>query len=344
MRRRTTPAARAKTLGFAGPLGLTGSLGLAGMLGLAGTLGLAGSAAAQGYPDHLVSIVVPSTAGSSADILGRVLADGMAPKLGGERLVVMDKPGGGGILGTADVARAKPDGYTLMHGAIYSITVRPLVEPSAGYSAKSFEPICQTFKNDQVIVARKGTYKTLADIMKASKAKPGGLNYGSPGVSTIPHLSMAGLSKLSKVPFNHVPFKGPAESLSMTIGGHVDFDVSPLTAAAKSGLTMVALFAEKRNHSIPNVPTVKESGYDIAPLSIGGLLAPAGIPADIKKKLEAACIAARDTEAFQRVVKNTFQPDDYFADAAGFKANLEKDVAAKRKLVTSLGMAKTKTK
>ena len=79
-------------------------------------------------------------------------------------------------------------------------------------------PICQTFKNDQVIVARPGTYKTLADLMAASKAKSGGLNYGSPGLGTIPHLSMAELSQISKVEFNHVPFKGPAESIQMTHG------------------------------------------------------------------------------------------------------------------------------
>ena len=105
-----------------------------------------------------------------------------------------------------------------MHGAIYSITVQPLTERQTGYTAKSFEPICQTFKNDQVIVARQGTYKNLADIMAASKAKPGGLNYGSPGLGTIPHLSMAELSRISKVPFNHVPFKGPAEFIAMTLG------------------------------------------------------------------------------------------------------------------------------
>jgi tripartite-type tricarboxylate transporter receptor subunit TctC len=308
-------------------------------LALLAAIGLTGSAAAPGYPDHLIDMVVPSTPGSSADILGRVLADGMAAKLG-QRLVILNKPGGSGILGTAEVARAKPDGYTLMHGAVFSITVQPLTERQTGYTAKSFEPICQTFKNDQVIVARHGTYKNLADIMAASKAKAGGLNYGSPGLGTIPHLSMAELSQASKVPFNHVPFKGPAESIAMTLGGQIDFAVAPLTAAAKSGLFMPALFAEKRNPSLPDVPTVKEQGYDVWPLSIGGLLAPAGLPADIKKKLEAACLAARDTEAFQRIVKSTFQPSGYFADSAGFAKSLNKDVADKRKLLTELGMVK----
>jgi tripartite-type tricarboxylate transporter receptor subunit TctC len=301
---------------------------------------LTGTAAAQTYPDRLVEIVVPTTPGSSADILGRILAESMSGQLG-QRFLVLNKAGGSGILGTAEVARAQPDGYMLMHTAVYAITVQPLTERQTGYTAKSFEPICQTFKNDQVVVARQGTYKNLAEIMAASKAKQGGLNFGTPGLGTIPHLSMAELSQISGVPFNHVPFKGPAESIQMTMGGQIDFAVAPLTAAAKSGLAMPALFAEKRNSSIPDVPTVREQGFDVAPLSIGGLLAPAGLPMEIKKKLEAACIKARDSEAFQRMVKTTLQPSDYFADSAGFAANLNKDVADKRKLLTALGMVKS---
>jgi tripartite-type tricarboxylate transporter receptor subunit TctC len=299
----------------------------------------AGSSTAQGYPDRPIEMIVPSTPGSSADILGRVLTEEMAGLLG-QRFVIFNKPGAGGILGTAEAARAKPDGYMLMHGAAVSITVAPLTERNAGYGLQSFEPICQTFKNDQVIVARPGTYKNLAEIVAASKAKPGGLNFGSPGLGTIPHLAMAEFGQLTKVEFNHVPFKGPAESIQMTIGGQIDFAVAPLTAAANSGLAMPGLFAEKRNRSIPDVPTVKEQGFDVSPLSIGGLLAPAGLPAAIKSKLDATCKAAVQSEAFQRIVKRTLQPADYFQDSAGFAANLEKDVESKRRLLTSLGMVK----
>lgn len=305
----------------------------------AATCGWGGSAAAQSYPDRIIEMVVPSTPGSSADIVGRILGDHMGAQFG-QRFVVLNKPGGGGVLGTADVARAKPDGYMLLHGAAYSVTAQPFTERQAGYTAESFAPICQTFKNDQVIVARPNTYKSVADLIEASKAKPGGLNYGSPGLGTIPHLSMAELSQITKVPFNHVPFKGPAESIQMAIAGQIDFTVAPLTAAANSGLVMPGLFAEKRNPSIPDVPTVKEQGFDVAPLSIGGLFAQAALPADIKKKLEDGCKAAVQSEPFQRIVKTTLQPSDYFADSAGFTANVKKDVEDKRRLLTALGMVK----
>jgi tripartite-type tricarboxylate transporter receptor subunit TctC len=306
----------------------------------AATLALTGTSAAQSYPERIIEMIVPSTPGSSADILGRILADSMGSQLG-QRFVVFNKPGGSSILGTAEVARAKPDGYTLMHGAAFSITVQPLTERQTGYTAQSFDPICQTFKNDQVIVARQNTYKSVADLIAAAKAKSGGLNFGSPGLGTIPHLSMAELSQVSKVEFNHVPFKGPAEAIQMALAGQIDFSVVPLTAAATSGLFMPGLFAEKRNSSIPDVPTVREQGFDVAPLSIGGLLGPAGLPAEIKKKLEAACIAAKESEPFQRMVKTTYQPSDYFADSAGFARNLNKDVEDKRRLLTALGMVKS---
>src|SRR5688500_16699899 len=126
-------------------------------------LGFSPSAAAQGYPERIIELIVPATPSSSADLLGRVLADGMSNQLG-QRVVVLNKPGAGGMLGTAEAARAKPDGYTLLHTAVYAMTVQPLTERQVSYTHKSFEPICQTFKNDQVIVARPGTYKNVADL------------------------------------------------------------------------------------------------------------------------------------------------------------------------------------
>jgi tripartite-type tricarboxylate transporter receptor subunit TctC len=302
------------------------------------TVGWIGSA--QAFPDKIIELMVPSPPGASADIVGRVLVEGMAAHLGG-RFVVQNKGGAGGVLGTIDVARAKPDGYTLLHGAAVSVTVAPLTDrATTPYSRQSFDGICQTFKNDQAIVARPGTYKNVAELITATKAKPGGLNYGTPGVGTIPHLAIAEVSQIAKVEFNVVPFRGPAETIQMTHGGQLDFAVSPLTAAANSNLHMPGLFAEKRNPSIPDVPTVIEQGYNVAPLSIGGLFAPVGLPPDVKKKLADACMAAMKTEAFIRMAKNTLQPVDFMADSEQFSKNLDKDVEDKRRLLTALGMVK----
>jgi tripartite-type tricarboxylate transporter receptor subunit TctC len=215
--------------------------------GIAIGLASATGAAAQNYPERVVQIIVPATPGSSADILGRVLADGLSAQFG-KPVIVVNKPGANGVLGTADVARANPDGYTLMHGATYSVTVQPLTDKDAGYTVKSFTPICQTFKNDQVIVVPPNSpLKTAKDIVEAAKQKPGALNVGIPGIATIPHLAMIQLAEQAKVEFNDVPFKGPAEEIQNTRSGQLDFSAVPLTAAAGSGLTMPGLFAAARN-------------------------------------------------------------------------------------------------
>ncbi len=255
----------------------------------------------------------------------------------GKSFIIVNKPGANGILGTADVARANPDGYTLLHTATYSITVQRLTNKEVGYTAKSFTPICQTFKNDQVVIVPPNSpLKTAHDLVEAARKKPGAMTVGIPGIATIPHLAMIQLADEARVQFNDVPFKGPAEEIQNVRSGQIDFAAVPRTAAAGSGLPMPGLFAETRNPSLPDVPTFKEQGYDVAPLSFGGLLGPSGLSADVTHKLEAACIAIIKTDAAQRVVKTTLQPADYFADSAGFAKNIAKDVAEKTRLVAML--------
>jgi len=310
------------------------------MLAALAALGLAQSALAQGYPERTVEITVPSTPGATADVLGRVLADGLSQQLG-QRFIIINKAGASGVIGTAAVAQARPDGYTLLHGAAFSLTVQPLTDMQAGYNHKSFEPICQTFKNDQVIVARPDSaFKSAQDLIAAAKAKPGRLNYGHPGTATIPHLAMIEFARMANVEFNQVPFKGPAEAIQMTHAGQIDFAAVPLTTAATSGLRMPGLFAAIRNPAIPDVPTMKEQGFDVAPLSFGALVGPAGLPADVKRKLGGACKAAAQSEAYVRLAKSTFQPSDYYGDSATLAGNLEKDVAEKKRLLATLGLLK----
>jgi tripartite-type tricarboxylate transporter receptor subunit TctC len=298
------------------------------------------SALAQSYPERTVEITVPSSPGATADMLGRVLADSFTQQLG-QRFIVVNKAAASGVVGSAAVAHAKPDGYTLLHGAAFSLTVQPLTDKQTGYTHKSFEPICQTFKNDQVIVVRPDSpLKSAGDLIAAAKAKPGGLNYGHPGIATIPHLAMIEFSRMAAIEFNQVPFKGPAEAVQMTLAGQIDFAAVPLPTAAASGLRMPALFAPIRNPAIPDVPTMKEQGFDVAPLSFGALVGPAGLSADITRRLADACRAGAQSDAYVRLAKNAFQPNDYYGDAAALAANMEKDVAEKKRLLGSLGLLK----
>ena len=149
---------------------------------------------AQDYPARTVEMVVPSTPASTADLLGRVLAEGLSRELG-QRVIIVNKSGAAGMIGTAAVAQAAADGYTLFHGAAYSVTVLPLTEMAVPYDYKSFAPICQTFKNEQVIVARPDSpLKSVHDIIETARRTPGVLSYGHPGAATIPHLAMTELA------------------------------------------------------------------------------------------------------------------------------------------------------
>jgi tripartite-type tricarboxylate transporter receptor subunit TctC len=301
---------------------------------------LATSATAQNYPARPIEVTVPFSAGAVTDVLGRALADGMSQKLG-QRLIVVNKAGATGAIGTAAVARANPDGYSLLFTAAVSMTVLPLTNKQVGYDHKSFEPICQTFKNEMVIVVKPDSpFRSVADVVAAAKAKPGGVNYGHLGVASIPHLAMIEFAQVAKVEFNPIPFKGDADVMQAVLGGQVDFGAVVLSSAARSGLRILGLFAEQRNPSTPDTPTVKEQGFAIAPSSFGGLAAPAGIPAEVKKKLGEACRTAAQGEAYAKLAHTVFQPTDYYADGASFAKSLDLDVAGKTRLLATLGSLK----
>jgi tripartite-type tricarboxylate transporter receptor subunit TctC len=301
---------------------------------------LAAPASAQTYPDRTVEIVNPYTPGGATDIMGRALMDGLAAALK-QRFVFVNRAGANGAIGTAAVARANPDGYTLLFTAAVSMVVNPLTQKDPGYTLDSFDHICQTLSNEMVLeVHPDSPFKTVADLIAAAKAKPGGLNYAILGVGSIPHLATIELEQAAGVKFNAVPFKGDSEVIQQVHGQHVDFGASTLAGAAKSGLRLLGVFAKQRNPAIPDVPTFKELGYDVAPASIGGLSAPKGLPADVKAKLEAACAKAAASENYLRVTKAVFQPKEFYAGSADYTKALADDLVVKRRLLGQIGLVK----
>jgi tripartite-type tricarboxylate transporter receptor subunit TctC len=303
-------------------------------------LTLAAPAIAQDYPARVVEIVNPYPPGGATDILGRALMEGLAAETKG-RFVFVNRAGANGGIGTAAVARANPDGYTLLFTAAVSIVVNQVTQKDAGFTVKSFDHICQTLSNEMVLVVHPDSaIKTVADLIAAAKAKPGALNYAILGIGSIPHLAAIELSQAAGVSFNAVPFKGDSDVMQQVHGQHVDFGASTLSGAAASGLRILGVFSKQRNPAIPEVPTFKELGYDVAPASIGGLSAPAGLPADVKAKLEAACQKAAASERYITVTKAVFQPKEFYLGAAAYAAALDDDVKAKGRLLGQLGMVK----
>jgi tripartite-type tricarboxylate transporter receptor subunit TctC len=299
-------------------------------------------AAAAEYPDRTVDLVIPYAAGGGIDLLLRSLAEGFSTHFK-QSFVVSNRTGAGGAIGVAYVARSAPDGYTLLFVPALVHSVLPLMQSNVGYTDKSFEPICQTFENQMALIVRPNSpFKTVRDIVEAARAKPDTVAFASTAIGTITHLAGAALADAAKIKLNHVPFRGDADLMGQVIGGHVDFAVVTLASAAAAGpsVRVMAIFADARNPTAPDTPTVKEQGYNVAPTSFGGLFAPSGTPREVFGKLTAACKFAVQQPGYADLAKRLHQGTNYYADAAVFSKRLEADVADKRQLLQRLGLIK----
>ena len=148
---------------------------------------------------------------------------------------------------------------------------------------------------------------------------------------------MTELSLYAKAEFNAIPFKGDADVMQQVLGGQVDFGTVVLSSAIGSGLKIIGLFGKQRNPSIPDVPTLKEQGFDVAPVSFGGLVGPAGLPADVIARLSDGCKAAAQGEQYTKLARSLGQPVDFYADRATFSNALNQDVIDKARLLKVLG-------
>ena len=294
------------------------------------------------YPERTVDLVIPYAAGGGIDLLLRALAEGLSTQFK-QSFVVSNRTGAGGAIGVAYVARAAADGYTLLFVPALVHSVLPVMQANVGYSPNSFAPICQTFENQMALIVRPNSpFKTVGEIVEAARAKPDGVSFASTAIGTITHLAGAALADAGQVSFNHVPFRGDGELMGQVIGGHIDFASVTLASAAAAGpsIRIVAIFAEARNTSLPDIPTVKEQGYNVAPTSFGGLFAPAGTPANVLAKLESGCKFAVQQPAYVQLAARFHQGSNYYADAATFTKRLQTDVADKKQLLQRLGLPK----
>lgn len=245
------------------------------------------------YPDKPIKLVVPFTPGGATDVIGRVIAQKLSVSLG-QPVVVENKAGAAGNLGAAFVAKEKPDGYTLLLGALTSHSINSVLLPSsAGFTMdKSFAPIAVVGRVPLVVaVGPSFQGKTLNDFIAAAKAKPGGMNYGSSGNGSPQHLAAELFKRQAGVKLTHVPYKGSSPALNDLMGGQVDvvFDTLPATQAFIKGGRLRALASATPQRVLPDVPTAGEAGltgFEVS--SMFGVLAPAGTPAAVLNKLSAA--------------------------------------------------------
>jgi tripartite-type tricarboxylate transporter receptor subunit TctC len=244
----------------------------------------AGFAAAQGYPDKPVKIIVPFPPGGGTDVLGRIIGE----KLGNDMkqpFVIENRPGAAGVLGASVVSQSPPDGYTLLMTALGGITPANI---------DAFQSVILVAAPPNVVVVHPSVKaENMKEFLALARAQPGKLNYGSSGQGSLSHLAGELLKSMAKVEIVHVPYKGMGQVLSDLVGGHVQFAIAPLAAVEphiKAGkMRAIGVTSAKRYAALPDVPTVAESGVPgYEAINWFGLLAPAGV--------DRAIVASLNTE------------------------------------------------
>jgi len=289
---------------------------------------------ADGFPNRPIRIIVPQAAGSGIDIQARVLAAKMG-EMWGQQGVVENRPGANAILGMETVARAAPDGYTLVYAPVSSLTGNQFIYKKLSYDPiRDFAPITQTVANPLGPVVNPASgLKSLKDVIARAKAAPGTFNYGSFGIGNLTHMMGELLSLAADIKMTHVPYRGQTPAITDVIGGQIPLAFTTTAGATdliKSGkLDLLATFGVERDEQFPDVPTPTELGYpSVVIVGWAGLLAPAGTPAPIIAKLHEGMVKAlampdvKDT-IFKQGSKATSSktPDDF---ARYIKAEAEK--------------------
>lgn len=254
----------------------------------------ASAGAAEQFPTRPIRVIVPYAPGGNVDISARIVAPPMGEILG-QTVVVDNRPGAGGNLGASLVAKATPDGYTLLVGSSGPLSVNPVIFKSLPYdSLKDFAPISTVQAVPLVVLASpKAGFNSIADVVAAAKARPGKVTMASAGAGTTNHFAIELFANMANIKVLHVPYKGSGPALSELLGGQVETMVDQLAASigyVKDGrLKVLAVTTPQRAAALPSVPTLDELGYKGYQAStLLGLLAPAGTPKPVIAKLNAA--------------------------------------------------------
>jgi tripartite-type tricarboxylate transporter receptor subunit TctC len=269
---------------------------------VAAYLSAAGSAAAQVYPTRPVTIVVPFAAGGGNDILARLLAQHMGQALG-QQFVIENRAGAAGTIGARAVAKAPPDGHTLMVGHSGVFAIAPALYADPGYDPRrDFAPIGLIASYQQILVAHPSLpIRSIADLIALARQQPGKITYATAGIGSGSHVSTELLAVMADIKLTHVPYRGTGAMQGDLVGGHVDMAISTFPSVfgqIRSGLLRtISVTGEARSSIFPDVPTIAESGVPgYAAVIHYGVVAPAGISRAIADRLNAELRAALGSE------------------------------------------------
>ena len=310
---------------------------------------LACSAQAQDYPTKPITMIVAFPPGGVAELVGRPLAASMEKTLG-QPVLIVNRPGAGGAVGTTAAAKAAPDGYTILM-TLSSISIFPVSDPLQGrpapYQISDFMPIALVTADPTVLVVSAASpYRTVQDFVAAAKANPGKINYSSSGVYGTLHVAMEMFAGAAGIELFHIPYQGGGPAVTALLGGQVQALASGPAAAVgqiKGGkMRALAGWGAKRLALMPELPTFKELGYkDVEFYIWSGVVAPAAIPPNVQHKLRAAVRAAAADPQFTAAMAKVSTPINYL-DAPEFKDFWVADAARLRVAVEKIGKAAAK--
>ncbi|WP_424625187.1 Bug family tripartite tricarboxylate transporter substrate binding protein [Achromobacter marplatensis] len=314
------------------------------LCGLAAGAFCATGVAADPYPSQPITLVNPYAAGGPADVLGRALARELEKQLG-KPVIVENKAGGGAAIGANFVARAKPDGYTLLLGTSAAHVVTPLMQRTPYDGIKDFAFVSIVANQPNMLVARPTlNAASVADLVAMARKDPGKINYASAGPGSSPHLGAELFRERAGVDIVHIPYSGAAPAINDLVGGQVDIAVLNLAASLqfiRSGRLKALAYANgKRSPLLPDVPTLAESGVTGAEsASWYSLAAPKGTPVDVLQRLNDA-MGRVNADAEYGKLMQAQGVDLWNMTPAEATAFVEKDQLAMKKLVESAGLMK----
>ena len=306
------------------------------------TVMMAGGALAQSpppYPAHPVEVILPYAAGGGVDAMARAFAREAARETS-QQWVVNNREGGGGVVGFAALARARPDGATIMFSPASPLTNSPFINPNLPFKASEIEPVCQVFENVFAIAVREDSpLRSVAELLARGQLNPGGVSYGHAGPASVPHLSMAAIERATQVRFNGIAYRGDGPMMTDVLGGTLDFSVPAISSIGGKKLRVLAVLAEKRHPAMPDVPSIAQLGYPVISPGLNGLYVPAGTPKSTVAQLEGICRKVTQSAAFTDSAKGLLQVPQ-FLNAEQYAARIRDTYKTHAALVPDLKLEK----
>jgi tripartite-type tricarboxylate transporter receptor subunit TctC len=301
------------------------------------------NASGADFPERTITLVVPYPAGGTTDTLGRILARGLSQRLG-QAVLVQNKGGGGTVIGAGFVSRATPDGYTLLISSNSTFTLNPALNSELPYGPlKSFESIGTLGSTPLVLLANPGLpANSVKEVVALAKAQPGKLSYASFGVGTSPHFAGEMFKSLAGVDITHVPYKGEAPALQDLIGGQVQLSFSTNVAAIPQihagTVKAIAVTSARPSPSLPNVPSIAQSGYpgyEMVPWY--ALVAPVGLPDAVKRRLNQALVESLADPSIHRELEGVGLDVEY-EEPSAYSTRVNKELPLMRAYAHRAGM------